>query len=85
MVLLFSKSKRKNKKYKVVIKRRGLRNKTVHFGDKRYQQFKDSTPLKIYKSKDHGDKKRQKNYFARHGKKAKIYTPKYFSHKYLWK
>ena len=48
MVLLFSKSKRKNKKYKVVIKRRGLRNKTVHFGDKRYQQFKDSTPLKAY-------------------------------------
>lgn len=73
------KSTRKNKKYMIKYK-----DRWVHFGDKRYQQFKDSTPLKLYKHLDHGDKNRRKLYYARHGKTAKIGTPKYYSHKYLW-
>ena len=83
---IFSKSNRKNKKYKVIVKFKSKTKKdeTYHFGDDRYPQFRDSTPLKLYSNKDHGDTKRQKSYFARHGK-AKKYSAKYFSHRYLWK
>jgi hypothetical protein len=59
-------------------------NKTVHFGDNRYQQYTDSTSLKLYSHLDHLDKIRRKNYYARHGKKANLYSAKWFSHKYLW-
>ena len=84
MVYIFSKSNRKNKKYKVVVKFKSKSDETYHFGDKRYGQYRDSTPLKLYADKDHLDKKRQKAYFARHGK-AKRYSAKWFSHRYLWK
>ena len=82
---IFSKSTRKNKKYKVIVKfkNKNKKDETYHFGDKRYGQFKDSTPLKLYSSKDNNDKKRQKSYFARHGL-ANKYSAKWFSHKYLW-
>ena len=33
----------------------------IHFGDRRYQQFKDRTPLGLYTRGDHGDRKRQQN------------------------
>lgn len=83
---IFSKSNRKNKKYKVIVKFKSKTKKdeTYHFGGLGYEQFRDSTPLKLYSNKDHGDTKRQKSYFARHGK-AKKYSAKYFSHRYLWK
>jgi len=72
----FQKSTRKNKKYQVKIN-----NKTVHFGDNRYQQYKDK--IGLYSKLDHGDKERRKRYYMRHGKAVK-YSPKWFSHKYLW-
>ena len=70
----------------------------IHFGDKRYPQYKDKTPLKLYQSKNHGTKKRRQRYYSRHSgtknkqqaiakelKKSKgRYTPKLLSHKYLW-
>ena len=31
--------------------------KTVHFGDKRYQQHKNSTPLNLYSNLNHNDEK----------------------------
>ena len=75
-------SKAKNKKYSVYVKSNTKKGKKiVHFGDKRYGQFKDK--IGHYKSKDHGDKKRKDAYYARHGD-AKKYSAKYFSHKYLW-
>jgi hypothetical protein len=58
--------------------------KTIHFGDKRYQHYKDSTPLKAYSHLDHNDTKRRALYYKRHGEDAKPLTAKYFSHKYLW-
>lgn len=82
------KSTRKNKKYMIKVN-----NKWVHFGDSRYEQFKDSTPLKLYSHLDHNDPKRRDNYYKRHSnekqkaealKKTSKNTPKYFSHKYLW-
>lgn len=70
----------------------------IHFGARGYEQFKDSTPLKLYSSMDHGDKKRRESYFSRHsggiknkkdalkyewGKSGRI-TAKILSHRYLW-
>jgi hypothetical protein len=75
---LFRKSKRKNKKYDVFKNNRYI----VSFGDNRYQQYKDK--IGIYKKLDHNDKKRRDNYYTRHGKDAKLETPKWFSHRYLW-
>jgi hypothetical protein len=72
------------KKYKVEVFVGGKKIKTTQFGDKRYAQFKDKTPLKLYSKKDHLDKKRRKRYYDRHGKDAVKYSAKYFSHKYLW-
>jgi hypothetical protein len=71
-------SNRKNKKYMVKVG-----NKWVHFGDRRYQHYRDSTPLKAFSKLDHGDDKRRELYYKRHGK-AKPLSAKYFSHKYLW-
>ena len=44
-----------NKKYKVTVFYKNGTKKTVQFGDKRYQQFRDKTPLKLYTSKNHLD------------------------------
>ena len=54
----YKKSTRKGKKLMVEVK-----GKTIHFGDSSMQHFKDRTG--IWKSKDHGDKERRKNYRSR--------------------
>ena len=87
------------KKYTARIKNNKTKSiRTLHFGDRRYEQFKDRTNLGIYTKKNHNDKRRQNNYYNRHSgvknrKKAihkeKInnngyYTPKILSHVYLW-
>jgi hypothetical protein len=56
----------------------------VHFGDARYQQYRDSTPLRLYAHLDHGDPERRRLYYARHGRQAELHSAKWFSHKYLW-
>ena len=81
-----------------------IRNKKTHkirkinFGDRRYQQYKDRTPLKLYAKNNHNTRKRMQNYFNRHSgtkkrskaiKKEKIksrgkYNAKILSHIYLW-
>jgi hypothetical protein len=75
------KSTRKFKKYMAVF---DDSKKVVHFGDNRYGQYKDKTKLKLYSRLDHNDTKRKDSYYARHGVGAKLYTPTWFSHKYLW-
>ena len=75
------------KKYKVVIRRKVKgkdTKKTVQFGDKRYGQYKDKTPLKLYKKKDTLDKKRRKAYKARHTYAKPRYSAGWFALKYLW-
>ena len=83
------------KKYTAYIKD----NKTgkvrmLHFGHKDYEQFKDRTKNGLYSSRNHGNKKRQRNYYNRHsGEKNRkkdiekekrkgngYYTPKLLSH-----
>ena len=54
--LRFYKSERKNKKYAVVVN-----DKVIHFGDTRYQQYQDKTPLKLYSYLNHYDEKRRLN------------------------
>lgn len=73
----FEKSTRANKKYMVKVGSR-----YVHFGDKRYQHYKDQ--IGLYSHLNHLDKDRKRLYYARHGFQAVKGTPKYFSHKYLW-
>jgi len=79
MSYVIMKSTRKHKKYMAVFK-----DKTIHFGDNRYEQYKDSTKLQLFAHLNHSDRKRKNNYYSRHGKEAKLYSAKWFSHKYLW-
>ena len=71
--------------------------RTIHFGDKRYEQYKDSA-IGLYTRKNHGDKTRRRNYFNRHSgvsnkkeamlleakKSGSKWTAKLLSHEYLW-
>ena len=54
----YKKSTNPKKKLMVVVN-----NKTIHFGSRDMDHFKDKTG--IWKSKDHGDKKRRENYSTR--------------------
>ena len=87
------------KKYTAIVKdKKTKKTRTLHFGDQRYQQYKDRTPLKFYESMNHNDRKRMRNYFSRHSgttnRKEAIeqeikdsngyYTPKILSHRFLW-
>ena len=87
------------KKYTAFIKNKKTKKiRKIHFGDSRYQQYKDRTPLKLYKHLNHYTRKRMHNYFNRHSgiknrkkaidleiKKSKgLYNAKILSHKFLW-
>lgn len=54
----YEKSNRKNKKLFTIVN-----GKEVHFGDIRYQHFKDKTG--IHSNLNHNDKERRKNYLTR--------------------
>ena len=58
--------------------------KTSSFGDQRYAQYRDRTPLQLYKSRDHLDERRRALYHKRHNYKAVKYSPGWFSKRYLW-
>ena len=90
---------RKGKKYTAIVRnKKTKKERKISFGQLGYEQFRDSTPLKLYSSKDHGDPKRKKNYFTRHSgvpTKAKAikkeieksggkYNAKILSHRFLW-
>jgi hypothetical protein len=98
-IVKFMKSARKGKKYSAIVENRKTRKqRVVHFGATGYQQYKDRTPLGLYKARDHGDRKRMQNYFSRHSgtktrklaiekekrKSGFLYNPKILSHEYLW-
>ena len=74
-----------DKKYKVVIRdTKTKKKKTVQFGSKIHKQYKDKTPLKLYKKKDHLDKKRRASYRARHNYKKPKHSAGWFARNYLW-
>jgi len=65
-LLKIEKSPAKFKKYRADALIDGEVYKNVDFGDVRFEQFKDRTPLKLYSSMDHGDTKRLRLYHERH-------------------
>jgi len=98
-IIKFEKSDKDNKKYMVIVEDRSTKKRrTIHFGGLGYPQYKDRTPLKLYKKLNHMTRKRMKNYFKRHSgtgnrsdaiskeinKSNGYYTPKILSHIYLW-
>jgi len=90
-ILDFMKSNNKHKKYSITIEYND-KIKTIHFGDTRYQQYKDRTPLKLYKHLDHEDKIRRQNYLTRATKILNHkglsvndpFSPNRYSVLYLW-
>lgn len=86
-LIKFKKSSSKGKKYDAVIENKttGVR-KTLPFGAKGYQHYRDSTGLGLFSHKNHLDKKRRENYKSRHLYyiKAGFFSPGYFSMYYLW-
>ena len=94
------KSTNKKKKYMAIVKGvDGESRRVLHFGASDYEQYKDRTPLKLYSSKNHYDKKRQMNYYSRHSNGIKnrkraieyeieksngYYNSKILSHIFLW-
>lgn len=96
-LIKIEKATAKNKKYSAIVRNKTTKKeRKINFGDSRYENYKDSTGLGLYTSKNHGDKKRRKNYFMRHSgentkkeaiekeKKKGIFTPKLLSHLFLW-
>jgi alpha-D-ribose 1-methylphosphonate 5-triphosphate diphosphatase PhnM len=88
MELNFKKSTRKYKKYMVK-----HNDKWIHFGDTRYQHFRDTTKLKLYSNLDHNDNERRYRYLKRAkkiiNKKGELTwndpnSANYYSVKYLW-
>lgn len=72
-------STRKHKKYTAFFQDK---RPAVHFGDSRYQQYKDK--LLHFKHLDHRDPQRRANYYSRHGRSPKAFTAKWFAHHVLW-
>lgn len=79
----FEPSNRQFKKYMVTFKYNGKPYK-IHFGDIRYQHFKDSTGIGAFSHLNHNNLERKRRYYLRHGKTSDPTTSKYWSNKYLW-
>ena len=74
-------SKKAGKKYSVYVKSEKGNPKLIHFGDRKYQHYRDK--LGHYSHLNHNDKQRRANYYSRHGPATDKNTPKYWSHKIL--
>lgn len=98
-IVRFTKSPIRFKKYRAYLKHRTTKKERhVDFGDNRYQQYKDRTPLQLYKSQNHNDRSRMRNYFTRHSgtpnktkaiqleqkRSDNLYNAKILSHTFLW-
>ena len=74
------KSNKPHKKYMAIMEDGSV----VHFGDSRYQQYQDRTPLKLYKNLDHHDEKRRALYYKRHPHNYPKYSADWFSKHFSW-
>ena len=86
-ILRFEISNRENKKYVAKLQQSDGTIKKIHFGDSRYQHYKDRTPQRYWKHMDHGNPLRRINYRKRAGAQKfhlKKYSPAWFSWNYLW-
>jgi len=84
----FRRSKTTHKKYDAILMNKDTgKQKIIPFGDNRYQQYRDSVPLKLYSNLDHGDINRRNNYRKRHkneGDNNRKYSAGWFSWHFLW-
>ena len=82
----FRKRKTANKKYDGIIQNKETGElKHIPFGDKNYQQYKDTTGLGLYTKLNHLDKERRDRYRIRHaGEDKNKFSSGWFSWKYLW-
>ena len=82
----FQKAKDPSKKYEAIIEDvKTRRRQRVPFGSSSFQQYRDSTGMRIYSRLDHNDEKRRQNYLARHEKtRHKKWSPSWFSSVFLW-
>jgi hypothetical protein len=81
------KSNTKGKKYTALIQNKKTgKIKKINYGSSINKQFKDSTGLGVYTSKNHGDSVKRAGYKARHNGfiKAGYFSAGYFSMRYLW-
>ena len=98
-IVRFERSPIDGKKYRAFVRdMKTGSERHIDFGASDYQQYKDRTGLGLYSHKNHGTRKRMRNYFNRHSgtpirakaiekeKKASSgrYNPKILSHEYLW-
>lgn len=98
-ILEITKPTVKNKKYTAVVENiKTNKQRKISFGGLGYEQYKDSTKLKLYAKYNHGNLKRRNNYFNRHSgtpnktsainkeitKSKGLYNAKILSHIYLW-
>lgn len=73
------------------------KNRTVQFGHRDYEHYKDWVPKakggQLWAHKNHGDRERRRSYRARHGALqcadgklciSKKYSPAWFSYHFLW-
>jgi hypothetical protein len=77
-MIKYERSPRKNKKLMAVLPD----GRKVHFGDRRYQHYRDKTGL--WSSLDHNDSERRRLYRARHGVNPAPHTPAWFALNILW-
>ena len=79
-------AKNKDKTYRAtLINPKTKRINNIEFGASKYEQFKDSTPLKLYLNKDHNNLERRKRYYQRHGEnKGDFLSKDWFAKKFLW-
>ncbi len=82
-------SPQKHKKYSVM----SPTGRTIHFGDKKYGHYKDTTPIKHYTNLDHLDEMRRERYLNRalkiRDKEGNLTynnpeSPNYYALRYLW-
>ena len=97
VLVRIERSRARHKKYTAIVRSKTTgRTRRVNFGDSRYAQYMDRTPLRAFTAKDHRNVARRRNYFRRHSGVASKsqalrrerasgkYTPKLLSHMYLW-
>jgi hypothetical protein len=58
------------------------KRRLIHFGDARYQQYRDK--IGHYSHLDHNDTKRREQWYARHGRSTDKNTARYWAAKVLW-
>ena len=82
-VVNFYKSRSKYKKYVAVVFSNGKKVGTYHFGDLRFQHYKDNVSNE-YADLNHYDEKRRQLYRARHKSDGKFPSSQWFAWHFLW-